>query len=412
MARAYAYRRPPEKPRREYKKEPGAKPESRAESPAVEHQDHLGIVISLRLVGASNKTIDALSKDEEYNRFLAHPLPHRLPFYEKLVGRDYERSIAARMTEAGRQLVDALTDLLDAREIWDRFASDEQLMEQVLAQPFRLRAELAEAISQSLPILLNNLGYHSPPPADEWTNRIQKPLFNMLHSDGNAAAFAHNSANARYELLCFKMRLSELVEDAEEGLEQDKHGKGEKSGRFRHRLRGTLSAALTRALPAALAAAVSGLITGAPAGPAGMVATAATSGGVAALKAVIETVVTTWLAEIGPYRDTSAMSPDWVVDADFKTLGECLQLMGSARESDIENCRFLIRRSVYQTLQDATELPSSTHLPLWNWSGELLSLLDQEPFPVDQAYVLASDARERILEPLLRGPGKEGDSTR
>jgi hypothetical protein len=300
-----------------------------------EKEQDLGLEISRRLVKASNNTTAVLEADAAFSKLVDYSLPHDLPFFERQERLDREYALVALMTAAGRDLMDAFTDLLNARQIWESFASSEQKLGRALASapdPFRLRMQVAELLSQYLPEVLRSLGYRPPPPAEEWTDLVKRPVHMMLLADGEQATFARNSAKAQYELTFFTRRLRELVEDAEASLEDNQH-EDPNSGAFRRYLRAALSAARNRAIPAALGAGVAGAVAGAAGGPAGMAVGAAVGSGTEAIKTIAETAAAGWLADAGPQGVDSAMSPLWVVWADIKTVDDCVKLMESSTDS-------------------------------------------------------------------------------
>ena len=122
------------------------------------------------------------------------------------------------------------------------------------------------------------------------------------------------------------------------------------------------------------------------------------SGGAASLLAsATEAAATAWLAEAGQGDAPLVSVP--LVRIDIEALDECIDLMRSATSATIENIRFIIRRGVFQTLQDAADATVPVRDFLWNWGKQLLSLLDEEAPSADEAHEILDRARARLANP-------------
>ena len=118
------------------------------------------------------------------------------------------------------------------------------------------------------------------------------------------------------------------------------------------------------------------------------------SGGAASLLAsVTEAAATAWLAE----ADAPVVPPSLTVRIDIEALDGCIEMIRSATSYNIENVRFIIRRGVFQTLQDAADSSISVRDFLWDWTKELLSLLDDKAFSVTEAHQIVDRARLDLL---------------
>lgn len=185
-----------------------------------------------------------------------------------------------------------------------------------------------------------------------------------------------------------------MVEAAEHTLQVGGENNESRSSILLDSLRKIINAARNRALPTAIAAGVRAAVVGVPGGPAGM-DVAFLSGSVASLLAsATEAAATAWLADSG-HEDTPAMSASLVIRTDLGALDVCIDLMRSATDATIESIRFIIRRGVFQTLQDAADATVPVRDFLWEkWSRALLRLLDAEIFSVDRAHQIVDEARE------------------
>lgn len=113
---------------------------------------------------------------------------------------------------------------------------------------------------------------------------------------------------------------------------------------------------------------------------------------------VTEAGATALLAKKGPQGDTPVMATARVVRADVEALGECVEFMGSATSTQVESIHFMIRRGVFQTLQDAASYSVPVREKLWKLSGALLSLLDAETFLPDKASQIVDAVRKLFAE--------------
>jgi hypothetical protein len=359
----------------------------------------LTLSISRELVEASNAATAALEADAAYSK-LAHSRlrVNDLPFFDEQAQLDREQHLAQMMITAGRGLVDAFTDLLNARTFWDRVAGSENETRQALtkaAYSFRLRMELAELLTHHIPEMLLNLGYRPPPPTEIWADGVQNSVQQLLTVDEDTKIFAQNSAKAQQELIFFTRRLRALVETAEQGKGADEGSGKPRSSRFLHSLRSVISQARSRAIPAALAAGAGAAVVGAGGGPAVMGMTFLSSSAASLLGTATEAAATAWLAQEGLHGDTPVMSTSRVVQTDIEALDECIELMRSPTRNT-ESIRFIIRRGVFQMLQDATDYPATVRDSLWNTSQELLVLVDSQTFPIDEAHQIVRSVREII----------------
>jgi hypothetical protein len=381
---AGAYRAQPEPNRRAA--------EQRAAEQRAAESDALGLSMARKLVESSNTATAVLEVDAAHNRLSAYDLP----FFQEQAQLEREQFIAELMTAAGRGLLDSFTDLLNADDIWARLAGNDRKLEQELANtphPFRIRMELAELLTQHIPEVLRVLGYSPPPPSEEWTDLVQNSVQRLLTVGQDGATFERNSAKARQELMFFTHRLRALVEAAEHDLRAAGKNDEPRSGIILHSLRTIITSARNRAIPTALAAGASAAVVGIPGGPTGM-GIAFLSGGAASLLAsATQAAATAWLADSG-HGDTPVMPASLMIKADLGALDGCIDLIRSATNTTIESIRFIIRRGIFQTLQDAAGATVPERDFLWEWSKALLSLLDAEKFSVDDAHQIVNAASE------------------
>lgn len=296
-------------------------------------------------------------------------------------------------------MLDSFTNILNANDVWDRLAQSQRTLNQNLANapyPFRFRMELAELLTHHIPEMLLTLGYRPPPPSEKWTDLVQSSVRRLLVVGQDDSKSYMNAAQARQELYFFTRRLRILVEAVEEDLRKDEKKDDSRSEALRHSLRSAVSAARDRAIPAALAAGAGAAVGGVAGGPAGM-GIAFLSGGAASLLATAtQAAATAWLAEAG-HGDThlvSPVSPVSAVRADVEALDECIELLRSATSATMESIRFIIRRGVFQTLQDAADATVLVRQFLWRWSKAFLSQLDERVFfSIDEAHQAVDKAR-------------------
>lgn len=372
----------------------------RAAEREVAEEQALTSSISRKLVRASNQATVVLEEDAAYSKLAYSRLRARdLPFFQEQAQLEREQYLTQMMITAGRGLVDAFTDLLNARTFWDRMASSENKTGQALAKatcPFRVRMELAELLTHHIPELLLNLGYRPPPPTEIWADRLQNSVLELLTAHEDTKAFARNSAKVQQELIFFTRRLRALVEAAERSKTAAGEHDKPRSGRFLHSLRAVISEARSRAVPAALAAGVGAAVVGAGGGPDVMGMAFLSSGAASLLGTTTEAAAMTWLEQEGLHGDTSAISTSQLVQVDIGALDDCIELMRSATSNTIEGIRFIIRRGVFQVLQDAADYSITVRDSLWNWSTDLLSLVDSATFPTDEAHQMVRSVREIV----------------
>jgi hypothetical protein len=371
--------------------------EEAAEQEAAE-QRALGLSISRKLVDAHNTATAVLEADVAFSKLAyGRPSVFDLPFFEEQAQLEREQYLARYVIAAGRDLLDAFTELLNTPSIWDRLARSELGIGQALAKvpdPFRARMELAELLTQHIPEVLLALSYRPPPPAEEWADLVQNSVRSMLSVSVNEEAFARNSARAQGELRFFNRRLRACVEAAEASQEQDGQDGTSRFGAVQSSLRTFVLAARNRAIPAALAAGAAGAVTGAVGGPAGIGIGALTGSAASLLGTATEAAATALLAEKGTQGDTPVMAAAQVVRADIEALDECVELMRSATSTTAGSIQFIIRRGVFQILQDAAYCTPPVRDILMNWSRTLLSLLDADAFLPDEAHQIVDIARK------------------
>jgi len=352
----------------------------------------LSLSLARKLVESSKEATAALQVDAAHSRLSIYDLP----FFQEQAKLERDQYLTMLMVAAGRGLLNSFTDLLNADDLWDRLAHSERAIGQRLIndpQPFVIRMKLAELITQHIPEVLISLGYRPPPPSEQWAELVQNSVQRLLSVSQDDVAFAGNSAKARQELIFFTWRLRTLVEAAEQNLKGNEKNNEPRSSVYLHSLRTIVTAARNRAIPAALAAGAGAAVTGIVGGPAGM-GIAFLSGATASLLAsATEAAATAWLAEAG-HGDTPAMSASSVISADLGALDGCIDLMRSATSATIEDIRFIIRRGVFQTLQDTAGSTVPVRDFLWGQSRILLSLLDSEQFSADQAHLIVDEVRK------------------
>ncbi len=352
--------------------------------------------MSRKLVESSNKAAVALEIDAVYGQLSAFDLP----IFQEQAKLEREQFLATMLTAAGRGLLDSFTDILNADGLWELRALSENEFARELERtphPFRCRAELVELLTHHIPEVLVALGYQPPPPSESWTDLVQTSVQRLLTASQDEATFTANSAKARKELIFFTWRLRVLVEAAEREIAGEEQPAESRISIIVHSMRNVVTAARNRAIPTALAAGTSAAVAGALAGPAGM-GIAFLSGGAASLLAsATEAAATAWLANAG-VGDVPVMSPSWAVKADLAALDWCIDLMRSATSATIDSTRFIVRRGIFQILQDAADSAAPMRDFLWEWSKTLLSLLDREIFPLDEAHQMVDLARSAFAK--------------
>lgn len=393
-----AYAQAPQPKRRAAKEHAAEERQTAQQADAAQEQERaadpqaFSLSLARKLMESTNTATTVLEVDTAHSQLSIYDLP----FFQEQAKLERDQYLTELMVGAGRGLLNSFTDLLHADDLWARLADSERTMGQKLAtspHPFRLRMELAELITQHIPEVLRFLGYRPPPPSEQWAALLQNSVQRLLTVSQDDVAFAGNSAKARQELIFFTWRLHTLVEAAEQNLRGDDKNDESRSSVLLHSLRTVVTAARNRAIPTALAAGASAAVTGIAGGPAGM-GIAFLSGGAASLLAsTTEAAATAWLAEAG-HGDTPAMSASLAISTDLGALDGCIDLMRSATSATIEDIRFIIRRGIFQTLQDAADSAVPIRDFLWEWSKVLLSLLDSEEFSADQAHVIMDEARK------------------
>jgi hypothetical protein len=394
---AHAHATQPEPSRRAARQQAEQQTEQQAAEQQAAESEALGLSMARELVESSNTAAAVLEIDAANDRLSAYDLP----FLKEEAKLEREQYIAALMAAAGRGLLNSFQAFLHADDLWARLGHNERTLRQELVNtpsPFRSRMELAELLTQHIPEILQTLGYMPPPPSEEWTDRIQNSMQRLFTVGQDDVTFAGNSAIARHQLISFTMRLEDLVQAAEHTLEGDEKNDESRFSNLLHSLRTVITAARDRAIPTALAAGVSAAVAGVPGGPAGM-GIALLSGSVASLLAsATEAAATAWLANSGR-EDTPVMSASLVIKTDLGALDGCIDLMRSATDATIESIRFIIRRGVFQTLQDAADAPVPVRDFLFEkWSRALLSRLDDETFSVDKAHQIVDVARKVLAK--------------
>jgi hypothetical protein len=355
------------------------------------------LAMSRRLIQAGNTATAVLEADAAFSKAAHSRLPvYDLPFFQEQAQIEREQYLERMLTAAGRGLLDAFTELFNADALWERLARSEQELGQAGGaglDAFRARMALAELLTHHIPEVLVSLGYRPPPPAEDWTDIVQNSLQVVLAAGPDNAAVAGNAHRARQELALFNRRLRKVVEDAEQA--QAATGPQLATRSRLPSLRAAISAARNKAVPAALAAGATAAVGGLAGGPAGM-GIALLSGSVASLVGTVtEAAATALLAERGP--QAVAMSAVQLVQTDLEALDDCVELMRSATQTTTEGISFIIRRGVFQTLQDAADCPAPVRDFLyWEWSRTLLSRLDADELSASDAHELVSSARQTI----------------
>jgi hypothetical protein len=396
MVSAYASQ---PQPARRSAEQQAAEKQQAAERRAAQQQA-VELSIARKLMESSNTATAVLEVDAAHSRLSVYDLP----FFQEQAQLEREQFLAGLLTAAGRGLLDSFVDLLDADDLWNRLSHNEQTLGQKLASaphPFLLRMELAELLTHHVPEVLLSLGYQPPPPSEEWTDLVQKSVQRLFTGGQGDGTSARSSEKARQELIFFTRRLRTLVEAAEQHREAGEKDDNPKSSEFLHSLRTIVASARNRAIPTALAAGASAAVAGVAGGPAG-IGIAFLSGGAASLLAsATEAAATAWLAEPG-HGDAPVMSASLVIATDLGAIDGCIDLIRSATSANIESIRFIIRRGVFQTLQDAADCTAPVRDLLWEWSKVLLSLLDAEAFSFDEAHQAVDLARQAVAGALGR----------
>jgi hypothetical protein len=355
--------------------------------------------MSRRLIQASNTATAVLEADAAFSKAAHGWLPaYDLPFFQEQAQIEREQYLERMLTAAGRGLLDAFTELFNADALWVRLARSERELRQVGGadlDAFRARMALAELLTHHIPEMLVSLGYRPPPPAEDWTDIVQNSMQIVLAADPDDGAVARNTDRARHELALFNWRLRKVVEDAEQA--QAAAGPQLATRSRLPLLRAAVSAARNKAVPAALAAGASAAVGGAAGGPAGM-GIALLSGSVASLVGTVTAAAATALLAERASQDV-AMSAVQLIRTDLEALDDCVELIRSATQTTTEAIGFIIRRGVFQTLQDAAECPAPVRDFLyWEWSRTLLSRLDACELSADDAHELISSAMQTISE--------------
>ena len=276
-----------------------------------------------------------------------------------------------------------------------RLAHNEQGLRQSCGtgpDAIRARMELAELLTHHIPEMLLELGYQPPPPAEDWTDIVQDSMQVVVTAGPDDAAAASNADRARQELAWFNERLRILVEDAERAQAASEANTASRSRL--PSLRAVVSAARNKAVPAALAAGATAAVAAAAAGPAGMGIALLSGGAAALLGSATEAAATTLIAERG--SQAVALSAAQLVRTDLNALDHCIELMRSATHATKERISFIIRRGVFQMLQDAAACPVPERDFLWQWSKNFLQQLDGDQLPADLAHKLVNSARRAL----------------
>ena len=376
-------------------RERAAEEQAAEEQAAEEQADQQARSLSMarRLLASSNAATTLLEIDSAHDQLSAFDLP----FFQEQAQLERERFLTEVLAAAGRGLLDSFTNLINADDLWDRLARSGHSLRQQQAEsphPYLFRMELAELLSQHIPEVLRGLGYQPPPPSEEWTRLVQHSVQRLLTASQDGETSATNSAKARQELIFFTWRLRTLVEAGEQALNEDKRDES-RSSEILHSLRTVVTSARNRAIPAALAAGASAAVAGAAGGPAG-IGIAFLSGGAASLLAsATEAAATAWLADPG-HGDAPMMQAALLLTTELGALDGCIDLMRSATRANVESIRFIIRRGVFQILQDAAGYTVPVRNFLWDWGKALLSELGKDTFRVDEAHELVDVARKAI----------------
>jgi hypothetical protein len=211
----------------------------------------------------------------------------------------------------------------------------------------------------------------------------------VLAAGRDAAAVARNAERARQELAFFNQGLRAIVGEAERALGADG---ADLAGRPQlPRLRAAILSARSKAVPAALAAGASAAFAGMAAGPAAM-GTAVPSGSIAALAAAAtEAAATAMLAEHSPPGVTTSLVQ--LAHTDLDALDDCAELLRSAAPAALERASFMLRRGVFQTMQDCAGCSFGVRDFLLEWSRAFMRRLDSGELSAEDAHVLVNGAR-------------------
>jgi hypothetical protein len=362
---------------------------------------------SRRLVESSNMAAAVLEADAAFSKAThARLWAYDLPFFHEQAQLERDQYLTRMLAAAGRGLLDALADLFRADALWVRLAASERTLSQEVgarADPFRTRMELAELLTHHLPDVLVSLGYTPPPPAANWTDVVHNSMQVVLAVGQDPAAVAGNAERARQELAFFNQRLRAVVEQAERA--QGAGGADMPVQPQLARLRAAISAARDKAVPAALAAGGSAAFAGMAAGPAAMgptrMAAALPSGSIASLAAsATEAAATAMLAEHSPPGIATSAQ---LARTDLDALDDCVELLRSAGPATLERVCCIVRRGVFQTLQDCAICSFPVRDFLWEWSRAFLRRLDSGELTADDAHVLVNGARLAVTR---RAPGQ------
>src|SRR6516162_1460712 len=178
------------------------------------------LALSRRLIEAGNTAASVLEADAAFSKAARSRLPaYDLPFFEGQAQIERAQYLERMMTAAGRGLLDAFTELINADALWERLARSEPKLVQAwheIPDAFRSRMALAELLTHHLPEMLLSLGYRAPPPAEYWADIVQNSVQVVLTASPDDGATASNAYQARQELATFKWRLRIVVEEAEQ----------------------------------------------------------------------------------------------------------------------------------------------------------------------------------------------------
>ena len=209
---------------------------------------------------ASNAAAAALEAEAAYSRLSALDLP----FFQEQARLEQERYLAEMMVAAGRGLLDSFTNLIKADDVWDRLANTERTIGKELvktAYSFRSRVELTGLLTHHIPETLLALGYHPPPPAEEWTGVVQDSVHRLL-TVAKECSLQGIAQEARQELIFFTWRLRSLVEAAERSLNENEQTNKSPYKMSPSAVRAAVAYARKKAIPAALAAGARAAVTG------------------------------------------------------------------------------------------------------------------------------------------------------
>ncbi|GGN23077.1 hypothetical protein FHR83_002708 [Actinoplanes campanulatus] len=158
------------------------------------------------------------------------------------------------LTEAGRKLISALENLIANEVLWSRFAlSEYQTGEMVMDLTDRIALE--ELLSHQIPELLAVLGYRPPPSSERWVEWVQGSLEAAMTKEGD---FGRATAQAKMNLIAFRMRLARTIDDTEISIEEN--GSVENRSICRRLLAASIAALRAQVLPAAFGAAIAGAL--------------------------------------------------------------------------------------------------------------------------------------------------------